>query len=496
MSISAEALFNYLGQRYEDAFAASPNLVTTVKSVLPLLPPQSTVFDVGCGTGKPVSHMLAAAGHTVHGIDIAQKMVDIALRQVPGGRFERADMRTYNPPPPGMEQGHGHGRPFDAIFAIYSLFQISPGDTHAMVFRFAHWLAPTTGILVLGVTPSNSLPADARVVEDGAWEGCVRYMDKPWMSQTTDEVFLSEDAWRALLASAGFEIVSESFFTFRPEDQLHLTPEDHLLLVARRTMGEPFLGPYPYRNLASGKIEESSPGRTHLDPSAWKEFSRRVSSVSLETILSGLLGYGSVLEICSSFTAFAGKKGSNVHLNELSEGPFVADQTEHSNTKFESVIGTWILDHVEDVTETLHAMVRMVDRSARNPRIMLLQGAPWNEVIRFQNAVCRHLAGKSQRPSHQGYLLDTAVKVFASHGFGRVLLKQVNLACAFPEEDLVERCDRAADILVDLWFSDDPNKERMKAALVPQLRLHFRDKPSEIGFDMVMLVAVPDREAT
>ncbi|KAL2784709.1 hypothetical protein BJX66DRAFT_316269 [Aspergillus keveii] len=37
----------------------------------------------------------------------------------------------------------------------------------------------------------------------------------------------------------------------------------------------------------------------------------------------------------------------------------------------------------------------------------------------------------------------------------------------------------------------DPKKGEMRSALVPQLRMHFRSKPHEIGFDMVLLVAEP-----
>jgi ubiquinone/menaquinone biosynthesis C-methylase UbiE len=59
MSINAEALFNHLGERYEVAYGNSPNLDATVEAVLKLLPAGSTVLDVGSGTGKPVSHMLA-----------------------------------------------------------------------------------------------------------------------------------------------------------------------------------------------------------------------------------------------------------------------------------------------------------------------------------------------------------------------------------------------------------------------------------------------------
>jgi hypothetical protein len=70
-------------------------------------------------------------------------------------------------------------------------------------------------------------------------------------------------------------------------------------------------------------------------------------------------------------------------------------------------------------------------------------------------------------------------------------LREVSVACSFLAEDFEERCNRAAQILADPWHSDDPKKGEMRSALVPQLRMHFRSKLHEIGFDMVLLVAEP-----
>ncbi|KAL2856096.1 S-adenosyl-L-methionine-dependent methyltransferase [Aspergillus pseudodeflectus] len=471
MSINAEALFNHLGERYEAAYGNSPNLDATIEAVLKLLPDQSTVLDVGCGTGKPVSHMVAEAGHRVHGIDISERMVEIARRQVPSGTFGRADMRMYNPP--HLRSLDSQPKPgadcttvgFDAVFAVYSLYQITPGDTHAMVFRFAEWLKRGTGMLVLGVTPAESVPPGMGV-EDATW-GFVRCSAKTWMTQMTDEVFLSMDGWRALLRGAGLSIESERFFTFRPQDPEHNMPEDHWLLVARRTDEPALLGPHPYPHLGEG----TQPERRGLDTGARREFSGRVKRDELEKIVGELVG-------------------DSQHALEISNGQG-GDLTKYPDSSFETVIGTWILEHVSGVTRTVQELIRITDQSAPRSRIMLLQGAPWNEVLRFQNATCTPLAAKGQAPSHQGYLLDAAIKILSRHGFDRVTLREVNVACLFPEEDMEERCSRAAEILADLWYSDDANKERMRQALVPQLRMHFRSKPCEIGFDIVLLVAEP-----
>ncbi|SDP87999.1 class I SAM-dependent methyltransferase [Lentzea jiangxiensis] len=45
--------------------------------LLPLVPPSSRVADLGCGTGS-LSVLLAEAGHEVHGLDLSERMLDVA----------------------------------------------------------------------------------------------------------------------------------------------------------------------------------------------------------------------------------------------------------------------------------------------------------------------------------------------------------------------------------------------------------------------------------
>jgi SAM-dependent methyltransferase len=52
------------------------------------------VLDVGCGPGRH-AHELARRGIVVHGVDISQRFVDLAIEAAPpGATFERLDART------------------------------------------------------------------------------------------------------------------------------------------------------------------------------------------------------------------------------------------------------------------------------------------------------------------------------------------------------------------------------------------------------------------
>ncbi len=71
------------------------------------LPDGARVLDVGCGPGRH-AHELARRGFTVHGIDISQTFVDLAIEHAPpGATFERGDARAL-----------AFDREFDAVVCL------------------------------------------------------------------------------------------------------------------------------------------------------------------------------------------------------------------------------------------------------------------------------------------------------------------------------------------------------------------------------------------
>ncbi|PGH21376.1 hypothetical protein AJ80_03293 [Polytolypa hystricis UAMH7299] len=471
----AETVFNFLGKRYEDAYADSPNLKSVMQDALTRIRPGSRVLDVGCGTGEPVASMLAAAGHSVYGIDVAEEMIKIARLQVPG-RFEKADMRTYTPP-----------HKFGAVFVIYSLFQISPSETHGVVYRFAEWLEDD-GVMILGVMPSTSLESSqvksGELLRDKTWD-CVRWMKKPWMTRVTNETFLSEQGWQDLLQSAGFTVEEESLFEFTPKDKEHTTPEHHYLIVARKNARcHPLLGPYPFPE-------------SHLSPqirhsSAWKELQSRFTFDDGQNIVLDVLKRSATILDVGQGLGFAGleiapgiiaAKTTKIFLDPSGNLPF-------GGQSFDAVIAISTLEYANDVEKSVRELARVTNAANPLACIMIFQAAPESEAQRLLSSNCAPLSTQN-KTRHQGHLLHSAGKVLSETGFAQISMQRVNGHFKFSDSQLPRQCHQAAEALASLQYREDPNYAQMKEALIPQLQLLFQDHPNIIRHELAVLIARP-----
>lgn len=99
------------GASYEDSYSKDPSLAKFLKTLPVGLKANSTILDLGCGTGVPVASTLAQAGHKVTGIEISKELVENCTANVPGATFEVSDMLTYKPT-----------HKFDCVLNVLSLF--------------------------------------------------------------------------------------------------------------------------------------------------------------------------------------------------------------------------------------------------------------------------------------------------------------------------------------------------------------------------------------
>jgi SAM-dependent methyltransferase len=201
----AAQVFDALGMTYERTYGNSPEHLAAIDWLIANLPTGAKVMDVGSGTGRPTADLLVAAGHHVTGYDVSATMVELARRQVPGARFEVADVRSLVVLPES----------WDAVVAFFSLLMMSRKDIADTVVRMADWLVPG-GLLVFATAPFDA--------EDAEFE---------WMGHLARGSSYQVADYRRLLDDARLEILRERRGVFQP-DFPGMNAEEHLFLFARK----------------------------------------------------------------------------------------------------------------------------------------------------------------------------------------------------------------------------------------------------------------------
>jgi SAM-dependent methyltransferase len=103
---------------------------------LGLLPRQSTVLDIGCGSGEPIARYLVEQGCKLTGVDSAPEMIAICRDTLAQQEWCVADMRSLS-----------LRRTFDGILAWDSFFHLCPDDQRHMFSVFQAHAAPNTVLM-------------------------------------------------------------------------------------------------------------------------------------------------------------------------------------------------------------------------------------------------------------------------------------------------------------------------------------------------------------
>nr|WSW70881.1 class I SAM-dependent methyltransferase [Streptomyces sp. NBC_00995] len=201
----AASVFDALGADYEQAFGGSAAHHASLELLLARLAPGSRVLDVGCGTGRPTAWALTGAGHEVLGVDVSPVMVDIASRQVPGAEFRCVDVRELR----------AEDESFDAVCVYFSLLQLSRAE-QTDVLRLAARVLRRGGHLAVATVPLD-----------------VEGVHGTFMDQPVRVTSFGEEAFTAMVASAGFTVLAQESTLFTP-DHPAAVPEPQLFLLAQR----------------------------------------------------------------------------------------------------------------------------------------------------------------------------------------------------------------------------------------------------------------------
>jgi ubiquinone/menaquinone biosynthesis C-methylase UbiE len=105
--------------------------------LLPFVPAESSVVDLGCGTGS-LSVLLAEAGHDVHGLDLSEEMVKAARAKASSASVSFTTGDADRPPYPKAS--------FDVVLARHVLWALP--DPAAALREWVSLLKPD-GVLLL-----------------------------------------------------------------------------------------------------------------------------------------------------------------------------------------------------------------------------------------------------------------------------------------------------------------------------------------------------------
>jgi SAM-dependent methyltransferase len=181
-SISAEWLANR-GNRRNRSHAIG---VTEARKWAKALPHGSSVIDLGCGPGFPITAVLVEEGLEVFGVDAAPSFVAAFEQNLPGTPVvcESVLESTF------------FNRKFDAVLSIGLMFLLEPDEQLRLIQRFADALLPGGRLLF-------TAPAKPHI-----WSDVMTGMES---------ISLGAEEYRSHLAKAGLSIVGE----YEDEGQNH-----------------------------------------------------------------------------------------------------------------------------------------------------------------------------------------------------------------------------------------------------------------------------------
>jgi SAM-dependent methyltransferase len=162
--------YDRIGEGYHEWSHASPVRLGLVQEVLDRVPRGSSVLDLGCGPGDPVTRLLSER-HLVLGVDLSMGQLRLARRHAPDASLVQADLTDVAFAPGSV----------DAVVSFYALGHLPAREHAPLLARIATWLRP--GGLLLTSAPLH--PGDG--VEDG-WLGVPMFFGGIGVEATLDAV--------------------------------------------------------------------------------------------------------------------------------------------------------------------------------------------------------------------------------------------------------------------------------------------------------------------
>lgn len=118
--MSLKDTYNKIAADWHDDHVADTWWLSGTEKFVSMLEPESFILDAGCGDGSKAKYLIDH-GMRVYGIDIAEKLLEIAKQEAPEGEYEVL----------ALEDAGRLAKEFDAIFAQASLLHVAKKDIFA-----------------------------------------------------------------------------------------------------------------------------------------------------------------------------------------------------------------------------------------------------------------------------------------------------------------------------------------------------------------------------
>ncbi len=195
-----KSTYNKIAEDWHKDHAKDTWWVTGMRSFVDRLPASGSVLDIGCAGGVKSKH-LADLGFSVLGIDLSERFIEIAKREVPQARFQVLDLKEVGKLPDT----------FDGICLLAVLLHIPKAEAGEVVAKIAEKLTPGGHLYIAVKEKREDGPEEEEVVENDYGYPYQRFFS-----------YYTFDELRQFFTDAGLEIVFEDAIQFNRTNWLYI----------------------------------------------------------------------------------------------------------------------------------------------------------------------------------------------------------------------------------------------------------------------------------
>ncbi|MGA2814374.1 MAG: class I SAM-dependent methyltransferase [Candidatus Acidiferrum sp.] len=145
--------------------ARNPRIgASTVREWSQALPPGSSILDLGCGHGVPVSQVLVEERFSVYGVDASPTLIGAFRKRFPDAHAECS----------AVEDSEFFRRAFEAVVAWGLMFLLPPDVQPSVIRKMARALRPNGKLLFTSPEEAVTWP-DSLTGHDSVSLGAARY---------------------------------------------------------------------------------------------------------------------------------------------------------------------------------------------------------------------------------------------------------------------------------------------------------------------------------